>query len=42
MPVASYLARLEKANFDALHPVLQMRDWRLPWRIWRGYYKQMF
>ncbi|KAF8513761.1 isoprenoid synthase domain-containing protein [Gautieria morchelliformis] len=42
IPASGYLTRLEKVNFDALHPTLQMRDWKLPWRIWRGYYKHVF
>lgn len=42
IPIASYLGRLEKANFDAFNAGLQLRDWRLPWRIWRGYHKQIF
>ncbi|KNZ73052.1 UPF0551 protein, mitochondrial [Termitomyces sp. J132] len=42
IPVAHYLARLEKVNFDAFAPSLQLRDWKLPWQIWRGYYKRQF
>ncbi|KAI0086519.1 Squalene/phytoene synthase [Irpex rosettiformis] len=38
VPAALYLERLEKVNFDAFDPSLQQRSWRLPWRIWRGYY----
>ncbi|KAJ3484253.1 hypothetical protein NLI96_g5768 [Meripilus lineatus] len=41
-PTALYLERLEKANFDAFEPSLQMRTWRLPWRVWQGYYKGTF
>ncbi|KAI0345776.1 hypothetical protein BDW22DRAFT_1353368 [Trametopsis cervina] len=37
-PAALYLERLEKVNFDVFHPSLQQRSWRLPWRVWRGYY----
>ncbi|TFY69079.1 hypothetical protein EVG20_g3301 [Dentipellis fragilis] len=39
LPVASYLKRLEEVNFDVFHPSLQLRDWKLPWRVWRSYYK---
>jgi len=42
VPVSSFLGRLEEANFDAFNPSLQLRDWRLPWQIWRGYYKRQF
>ncbi|GLB38317.1 putative squalene/phytoene synthase [Lyophyllum shimeji] len=42
VPVANYLGRLEKVNFDAFRPELQLRDWKLPWQIWRGYYRRMF
>ncbi|KAI0071696.1 hypothetical protein K474DRAFT_1686957 [Panus rudis PR-1116 ss-1] len=38
IPAALYLERLEKVNFDAFHPSLQMKTWRLPWRVWKGYY----
>ncbi|KAH8104583.1 Squalene/phytoene synthase [Cristinia sonorae] len=38
IPTGLYLERLEKVNFDAFHPSLQVRTWRLPWRIWQGYY----
>ncbi|EJC98096.1 uncharacterized protein FOMMEDRAFT_162448 [Fomitiporia mediterranea MF3/22] len=43
VPVQNYLRRLEKANFDAFNPKLQLRDSiRLPWQIWRSYYKSEF
>ncbi|KAH9891650.1 isoprenoid synthase domain-containing protein [Cubamyces lactineus] len=42
IPTRDYLGRLEAVNFDAFQPSLQLRDWRLPWRIWRGYYKRDF
>ncbi|KAH7913400.1 isoprenoid synthase domain-containing protein [Hygrophoropsis aurantiaca] len=42
IPVASFLRRLEKANFNAFDPSLQVRDWKLPWQVWRGYYKRTF
>ncbi|KAK0221836.1 isoprenoid synthase domain-containing protein [Armillaria fumosa] len=40
--VASNLTRLEKANFNAFEPGLQLRDWKLPWRVWKSYYVRMF
>ncbi|KAI8969643.1 isoprenoid synthase domain-containing protein [Trametes punicea] len=42
IPTGDYLGRLEAVNFDAFHPSLPLRDWKLPWRIWRGYYKRHF
>ncbi|KIM65940.1 hypothetical protein SCLCIDRAFT_111835 [Scleroderma citrinum Foug A] len=42
IPTASILARLEAVNFNVFHPTLQMRDWRLPWRVLRSYYKRTF
>ncbi|KAL0579125.1 hypothetical protein V5O48_002857 [Marasmius crinis-equi] len=39
VPVSNILTTLEKLNFDVFHPKLQIRDWRLPWKIWRSYYK---
>ncbi|EGG11457.1 uncharacterized protein MELLADRAFT_102433 [Melampsora larici-populina 98AG31] len=33
-PAKTYLNRLEKLNFDAFHPSLQSRDWKLPFQIW--------
>ncbi|KAJ2969856.1 hypothetical protein NUW54_g12866 [Trametes sanguinea] len=42
IPTRDYLGRLEAVNFDAFAPSLQVRDWKLPWRIWRGYYKREF
>ncbi|KAG6831943.1 hypothetical protein H0H92_006544 [Tricholoma furcatifolium] len=42
VPIANYLGRLEKNNFDAFAPGLQGKDWKLPWQIWRGYYKREF
>ncbi|KAI0354968.1 hypothetical protein OH77DRAFT_1425581 [Trametes cingulata] len=42
IPTRDYLGRLEAVNFDAFHPSLQLRDWKLPYRIWRGYYKGEF
>ncbi|KAJ8080579.1 hypothetical protein PM082_017413 [Marasmius tenuissimus] len=42
VPVSNILTTLEKLNFDVFHPKLQIRDWKLPWKIWRSYYKRMF
>ncbi|KAH9989706.1 isoprenoid synthase domain-containing protein [Russula compacta] len=42
VPVASFLERLEAVDFDAFHPSLQLRNWKLPWRVWRSYYKRTF
>jgi len=42
VPTASYLARLEKAGFNAFAPELQVRDWKLPWQMWKGFYKRQF
>ncbi|KAG6336051.1 hypothetical protein ID866_3024 [Astraeus odoratus] len=42
VPTASILERLEAVNFNVFHPSLQARDWRLPWRVWRSYYKKRF
>lgn len=42
IPTALYLERLEKSNFDAFDHSLQVRTWRLPWRMWQGYYKATF
>ncbi|EKM49521.1 uncharacterized protein PHACADRAFT_166889 [Phanerochaete carnosa HHB-10118-sp] len=42
VPAAVYLERLEKANFNVFLPSLQQRSWRLPWRIWLGYYQGRF
>lgn len=42
VPVASFLEQLERVNFDGFARSLAMRDWRLSWRIWRGYYRRVF
>ncbi|KAF9013285.1 isoprenoid synthase domain-containing protein [Cyathus striatus] len=42
IPVTNYLGRLEKINFNAFEPKLQLRDWKLAWLIWRDYYKRKF
>jgi len=42
IPVQSYLSRLEAANFNAFDTSVQRGDWKMPWHIWRGYYKSTF
>ncbi|KIK86876.1 hypothetical protein PAXRUDRAFT_693145 [Paxillus rubicundulus Ve08.2h10] len=42
IPVISILRRLEAVNFNVYDAHLQARDWKLPWHIWRGYYKRTF
>ncbi|KZT73761.1 hypothetical protein DAEQUDRAFT_742871 [Daedalea quercina L-15889] len=42
VPTRLYLERLEAANFNAFDPSLQVRGWKLPWRIWSSYYKGQF
>ncbi|KAJ7095868.1 Squalene/phytoene synthase [Mycena belliarum] len=42
VPVASFLGQLERANFNGFARSLVMRDWRLSWRIWSGYYRRKF
>ncbi|EIW59521.1 uncharacterized protein TRAVEDRAFT_28651 [Trametes versicolor FP-101664 SS1] len=42
IPTRDYLGRLEAVNFDAFKPSLQLHDWKLPWRIWRGRHKREF
>ncbi|KAF5369456.1 hypothetical protein D9758_002714 [Tetrapyrgos nigripes] len=42
VPVSSILKRLEDVNFDVFNRKVQTRDWRLPWWIWKSYYKRMF
>lgn len=42
VPLANFLGRLEQSNFNAFVPNLQVRDWKLPWQIWRSYYNREF
>jgi NADH dehydrogenase [ubiquinone] 1 alpha subcomplex assembly factor 6 len=42
IPVVSLLGRLEAVNFDVYDSRLQVRDWKLAWQVWRGYYKRTF
>lgn len=41
VPVISYLERLESVNFDAFDGKLQVRDWKLPWKVWKSSYQRM-
>lgn len=36
IPTVMYLERLEKHNFDVLHPGLQQKEWRLAFRAWNA------
>ena len=36
IPTIMYLERLEKHNFDVLHPGLQQKEWRLAFRTWNA------
>lgn len=42
IPVAYILGRLEEVNFDVYDSRLQVRDWKLAWRVWRSYYNRTF
>ncbi|KAK7056769.1 hypothetical protein VNI00_002486 [Paramarasmius palmivorus] len=42
VPASGILKRLEELNFDVFHPKLQLREWKLPWKIWKSYYTRMF
>ncbi|KAJ3801528.1 isoprenoid synthase domain-containing protein [Lentinula aff. detonsa] len=42
VPVSSILKQAEEVNFNIFNPRMQTRDWKLPWRIWKGYYQRMF
>ncbi|KAI6030555.1 isoprenoid synthase domain-containing protein [Pisolithus orientalis] len=42
IPTVSILTRLESVNFDVFHPSLQVRDWKLPWRVYTSYYNRQF
>ncbi|KAF5360504.1 hypothetical protein D9756_005022 [Leucocoprinus leucothites] len=42
VPVTNLLQRLEKNSFNAFDPKLQQRDWKLPWHIYRAYYRREF
>ena len=36
IPTILYLERLEKYDFDVLHPKLAFKDWRLAFRLWNA------
>ncbi|KAF9483533.1 hypothetical protein BDN70DRAFT_827573 [Pholiota conissans] len=40
VPVANYLHRLEKVNFNAFDPKLQRRDGLLAWQMWVAYFRK--
>lgn len=40
VPSAKYLEKLERYNFNAFEPKLQLRSWRLPLDIWSAYRNQ--
>ncbi|KXN81771.1 NADH dehydrogenase (ubiquinone) complex I, assembly factor 6 [Leucoagaricus sp. SymC.cos] len=42
VPVANFLQRLEKNNFNAFDLKLQLSDWKLPWQIYRAYFQGRF
>ncbi|KAI6014862.1 hypothetical protein PISMIDRAFT_400767, partial [Pisolithus microcarpus 441] len=42
IPAMSVLTRLESVNFDVFHPSMQVRDWKLPWRVYTSYYNRRF
>lgn len=38
IPTILYLERLEKNDFDIMHPKLSHKEWRLAYRAWSNYY----
>ncbi|KAF9452887.1 hypothetical protein P691DRAFT_659641 [Macrolepiota fuliginosa MF-IS2] len=42
VPVTNLLQRLEKNGFNVFDPKLPLRDWKLPWQVYRGYYQRQF
>ncbi|RUS26629.1 Squalene/phytoene synthase-domain-containing protein [Jimgerdemannia flammicorona] len=42
VPCNDYLKRLESHNFNVFEPQIQVRDWRLPLRLWNSYRKRTF
>ncbi|KAJ3830756.1 isoprenoid synthase domain-containing protein [Lentinula raphanica] len=42
VPVSGILKQVEEVNFNIFDPRMQTKDWKLPWRIWKGYYQRMF
>ncbi|CCG81103.1 Putative uncharacterized protein [Taphrina deformans PYCC 5710] len=37
VPAKLFLERLESYNFDATEPKLMKKEWKLPYRLWRGF-----
>ncbi|OZJ03951.1 hypothetical protein BZG36_02942 [Bifiguratus adelaidae] len=37
IPCDDYLKALEKAQFNSFDPKVQIRDWKLPYRLWRKF-----
>jgi NADH dehydrogenase [ubiquinone] 1 alpha subcomplex assembly factor 6 len=42
VPVACFLGQLERVNFDGFARSLAMRDWKLSWMMWSGFYRRRF
>jgi NADH dehydrogenase [ubiquinone] 1 alpha subcomplex assembly factor 6 len=42
VPVAGFLQRLQNSNFNVFDPRLQVRDWKMPWRLWKNYHLRVF
>lgn len=40
VPTSLYLQKLERHNFDILHPKFNQREWRLAWTSFRNYYQR--
>ncbi|KAF5393800.1 hypothetical protein D9757_000249 [Collybiopsis confluens] len=40
IPVSTILTQLEKVNFNVFDPRIQVGDWKLPWSIWKRWYKR--
>ncbi|KAG8761633.1 hypothetical protein FRC14_000017 [Serendipita sp. 396] len=40
VPTISYLKRLESYDFHAFEPKLQVRDWKLPYKLWMARMRQ--
>jgi len=42
-PVSLFFDRLERSGFDVFSTTrVQVRDWRLAWRVWRTFHRGMF
>lgn len=40
VPTSLYLRKLERFNFDILHPRFNQKEWRLAWTSFRNYYQR--